>query len=259
MSATRLHGLGLVLLLAHAPLARATHVPDLTADEEKCQQALAGALGKFGAAKTKCLVKCDKGAAKGKNPEADCLSPFGGKTADCVAAAEEKAGAAVAKKCAADCPECYAGGDCTAHTASQLAAAEFAVDLGAAIVRCDDSSSTDGLTAAERKCRQAAATQAGKLVSTYGKCLAKCRAGEQKGKLPPGTCTPGTITDPKTTACIDKVFAACVLNAEKKCPDPPECLDDVFFLCQGITGVVEGFDPAVFCGSPGGAFLDGAR
>ena len=245
-----------LMLLVTAPPARAVHDPALTADEEKCQQALAAAVGKFQAGKTKCLVKCDRNAAKGKNPDSDCAPPFAGKTAACVVAAEGKATDAAAKKCGTDCPECYAGGDCPAHAAAELAAAEAAIDVGVGVLRCDDSGSPDALTAVERQCRQTAGLEAAKFARAYGKCLAKCRAREQKGKLPPGTCTAGAVTDSKTSACLDKVFETCVTKITEKCPDPPECLGDLFFVCFDVAGAVESFDPGIFCGSPGAAFVD---
>jgi hypothetical protein len=252
----RLAGLAAVLLLL-ATEAGASHLPGLSDGEESCQLATAKALGKFQRVKTKCLVKCDKRAAKGKDPEGDCLPPYAGKTADCVAAAEAKATEAIEVGCAADCPECYNGGDCPAHAAQEVAGTEEVIEIGAAIVRCDDSGSPDGLTAIERSCRQLAAAQAAKLAASYEKCLASCRSREQKGKLPPDACKPPDVQDEKTMGCIDRAFSKCVLTISDKCPDPPECLaGDFFFLCAGVLTTEDTFDPEVFCASPSGAFVD---
>jgi len=40
-----------------------------------------------------------------------------------------------------------------------------------------------------------------------------------------------------------------LLKAEKQCPDPPECLGDLFFVFAGPLNGVQTFDPLVFCGS----------
>jgi hypothetical protein len=251
--------LSIVFAMALAAPAAATHVPGLSEDEESCQQSVAKALGGFPKTKIKCLVKCDKGAAKGKNPDSDCAPPFGGKTAGCVTAAETKAATAPAKKCTDDCPECYAAADCPAFTAAQVALAEAFVDTSIPEIACDDSASDDGLTEDERKCRQAAANEAGKVSAAAAKCLAKCRAAEHKGKLPPGACDQGPEFDPKTSECLDKALLKCLLTAEKKCSDPPECLGDLFFSCFLPALTVLDFDPIVFCASPSGAFVDGVR
>ncbi len=251
--------LALPCALALAVPAAAGHRLGLTGDEEKCRQAVAKALGKFPRAKIKCLVKCDQGAAKGKHPASDCDPPFAGKTADCVAKAEEKAAAAPLKKCARDCPECYGDGACPAFVATQVALAEEVVELGIPEIACDDSGSDDGLTADERRCRQAAATESGKVSGAVATCLADCRAAEQKGTLPAGACDEGPELDPKTAECIEKALTRCVLTAEKKCADPPECLGDLFFTCFGPALAVRELDPVVFCASPSGAFVDGGR
>ena len=46
------------------------------------------------------------------------------------------------------------------------------------------------------------------------------------------------------------------MNITKKCPDPPERLGDPSFVCFDAAGAVEVFDPAILCGSPGGAVVD---
>jgi hypothetical protein len=239
--------LALLAVLAVALPAFADHVPGLTDDEEKCQQITGKVHAKLQASLVKCLVKCDKAAAQGKNPDSDCAPPYGGATLDCLAKANTKAAAAPVKKCAPDCPECYMSGDCAAYDQLLRNLVNGSVNSGVPQIACDDSGSGDGLTVPERECRQAVALQASKVGQKAAKCFSKCRAKEAAGTLPPGTCTPATLGDPATQACLDTALLKCVLKSEKKCPDPPECLGDVFFPCQGPINVVSGFDALVFC------------
>jgi hypothetical protein len=248
MSCARIH-LAFLGMAFGAAVATASHLPDLTSEEETCERTVAKALAKFQSSKIKCLVKCDKGAAAGEHPDSDCLPPYGGAALACVQAAEAKAArSAATKKCVADCPECFTGG-CPAYVGGLVSLAEILVDAGVPDITCDESQSGDGLTPDERKCRQAVASQAAKIGTATAKCLTKCRKAEEEGTLPPGACVPATVTDPETVECLEKALTKCVLKSDKKCPDPPECLGDTFFVCFGASGVVQTFHPLVFCGS----------
>jgi hypothetical protein len=240
-------GLAVLAVLAATLPAFAGEVPLLTDDERACQQSTGKALGKLQSSLIKCLVKCDKGAVRGKNPDSDCTPPYGGATVDCLAKADAKATTAPVKKCTADCPDCYDGGDCTGYHELLRTLVAGAVNAGVPEIACDDSGSADGLTTPERACRQAVALQAAKAATKAVKCFGKCRMREASGKIPPGSCLPASLTDLETEACLDAALGKCVEKAEKKCPDPPECLGDVFFPCWGPIGVVSGFDALVFC------------
>ena len=243
-----------------AALAFAVAAPalaQLTDDEHACQQAASKQSGTLAAKTIKCLVACDKQALKGKVPTTDCLPPLGGATLACADGARTKALDGIAKKCTLDCPECYAAGDCGAH------AAALADDVGAEIafvvpfVRCDNTASPDGLTAAEAKIRQKVALAVGKFVASSEKCVAKCRKAEAAGKLPPGSCVYLAETDPKTTACLIKVGDKALGLLEDPELDAPECLaPSLSFALPIAQGLLEEFDPRIFCGSPSGAFVE---
>src|SRR5262245_14280120 len=176
----------------------------LTKDEQACQQEASKQTATFLGKKIKCLVACDKRALKGKALGTDCLPPFGGQALECVGTAEAKARGSVAKKCALDCPECYAGGDCGAHAAALIGGVEAHVDAVIPIVRCDDSASPDGLTKNEAKVRQKVAVVVSSFLGSSEKCLAKCRKQEAAGTVVAGGCDSGAETDQKTIDCLVK-------------------------------------------------------
>jgi hypothetical protein len=251
MNIVRMLGVVTVLVLGTPAWAQ------LTADEQACQQAASKQSGTFVGKKIKCLVACDKQALKGKVPATDCLPPFGGPTRDCVGTTETKALAGIAKKCALDCPECYAGGDCAAHAASLVGGIESEIDFVAPLVRCDDAASPDGLTKDEAKARQKVALVVGKFLTSTEKCLAKCRKGEARGTLPAGSCVYGPEAEPKTLACLTKVALKALDFVEDPALDAPECLErELTFALPIASGLIDEFDPVIFCGSPSGAFVE---
>lgn len=248
--------------------------PGLTKEEAKCQQTMSKALGKFAMLKAKCLMKCDKDLQKGKAAQGDCEPPFDAtsKTDECVQRADEKARALITKKCATPetdkgqdaCPECYNGGGqgCETYRDQQVDNTEAQVDLFVPLVMCDDSASGDGLTSDEAKCRQAMAKEGGKFAMKKGKCHAKCRHFVEKGKVPPGSCTAGSVTDSKTLECIANAELLLTQKVDAKCVDAPECVAAIFgdppgsIFTVALEIAVDATDPDVFCGSPSGAFLE---
>jgi len=114
-------------------------------DEAKCQQGASLALGKFFKEKTKCAFKCQKKARKEINPVSDCSPPFAGEMASCVTTAENKETGLIGSKCAKDCPECYADGDCSAFAIAEVASVEAEIDAMIPLIYCDDSASADAL------------------------------------------------------------------------------------------------------------------
>jgi hypothetical protein len=132
-----------VVLLA---VASASAWAQLTEGEHDCQQTVVKQGAGFLDKKVKCLVACDKRSLKGKTMDGECEAPYAGKTLECVTKVEAKTLGIIVKQCGADCPRCYAGGNCTAFTNTLLAAVEAEVDIVVPLVRCDDSASADGLT-----------------------------------------------------------------------------------------------------------------
>jgi hypothetical protein len=229
----------------------------LTPAEHACEQEASKQSGTFVAKKIKCLVACDKQALKGKVDVADCLAPFGGTTRDCVSKAEAKLTGGIAKKCALDCPECYADGDCDAAATALAAGIEADIDFVVPVVRCDDAASPDGLTKDEAKARQKVALAVGKFLASTEKCLAKCRKAAAAGKIPATACVYGAETDQKTIDCLIKVAIKALDVVEDPELDAPECLaPDLTFALPIASGFVGDFDAILFCGSPGGAFVD---
>jgi hypothetical protein len=235
-----------VVLLLGVPAGWAGHLPDLTTDEEKCERAAAGILSKFSQAKIKCLVKCDQGAVKGSNPATDCTPPFAGATLTCINAAESKAKADIPKKCAKDCPECYAGGDCTAFGNTQVDIVETLIDAQTAIVGCDD----PDLSTEEIACRQGFSKAGSKYSAAVGKCYVKCGQSEATGKIPLGSCDPPNPSDGKTADCLASAASKYLDTCGGVCADAPDCTP-AFPDCaaqQGvIKGLVEGFNPVIGC------------
>src|SRR5256885_9982936 len=99
----------------------------------------AKAESKFAVAKMKCISKCMLLFWKGAVPLSDCSAPYGGTTAQCIddttyfsKGAENKFLLAMHKYCVTssyiDCPECYAGGDCTTASADRVQEREGILD-----------------------------------------------------------------------------------------------------------------------------------
>jgi hypothetical protein len=174
-----------------------------------------------------------------------------GRALACVDTAEMKALDGIAKKCTLDCPECYAAGDCAAHATALVGGIEAQIDFVAPIVRCDDSASSDGLTKDEAKVRQKVSQVIAKYLASSEKCLAKCRKAEAAGKLPAGSCGYVDGTDQKTIDCLIKAAEKAFDFIEDPELDAPECLEpNLTFALPIASGLLEEFDPMIFCGSP---------
>ncbi len=121
---------------------------------------------------------------------------------------------------------------------------------------CDDATSPDGLTRDEARARQHVALAVGKFVAASEKCVARCREDEGAGKLPPGGCVYGAETDGKTIACLIKAANKAFDVLEDPELDAPECLaPQLGFALPVASGLIEEFDPLIFCGSPSAAFV----
>jgi hypothetical protein len=243
------------LVLAATSSRPATAAP--TPDELACQQATSKGVAAFVVKEIRCLVACDRRALRGKAQATDCLPPFAGAARACIDKAASKARERIAARCAADCPECYTGGDCAAHADGLLADAGATLAAVVAVVRCDDSASPDGLTKTEAKVRQKAALVVGVFTASYEKCLAGCRRREGAGRAAPGSCEALAETDAKTIACLIRIEEKAFKFLDDPEIDAPECLaPELDFAPTIAVGNVAEFDPRLFCSSPSGAFIE---
>jgi hypothetical protein len=218
--------------------------------ELNCQRKTALAAGKFIALKEKCLVGCLKHASAGSEPASDCVPPYAGKTAECVARMESKTAAAEAK-CGA-CPACYSGGDCTADGLARVPGLEALVDGLVPQVFCDDSGSGDGLNFDEFRCQWMTAGSVGDIASGVLKCLSACQYQELKGKIPPGSCL-APVSDTRTALCLQMVTDRVVRKIDHSCAgrDTPECytLDGLGWV-DLVRPQIEGLVDGLFCTTP---------
>lgn len=259
--------LGLAVVIAAVPPARAVHDQDITDDEAACQVGTAFAVWKAVYARAKCLVACHKAARGGGGDIADCTAPFGGETFGCITAAEAKGEAGEKKKCAKDCPECFSGGDCHTDAAVRIARVSQQVDNVAVDVYCDDSGSPDGVNAREGRCQDITAKYLTKYAYARLKCLAKCRKSEHAGKVPLGNCGPVDPLDPKTAECVAGARGRTVANIDKQCEasiapsaDEPECGPYPTSVATDwiamVDVAIEAEEPTLTCGSPAAAFIE---
>ena len=254
MNRSRVWGIvvgGLVLGLGMGGRALANHDPDVTDGELKCQTTTSGIQGKFVAAVAKCAIKCRQGAAKGTNPVSDCVPPYGGTTATatCIGKAVTKAQTDQPAKCL-ECPACYTGGNCTADAAARTTNTQAQLVAFGALVYCDDSSSGDGLSAAELKCQGGVAGALSKFVGAIGKCSAKCKSGEHAGSITLGDCDPPG-TNATLVACAGKATGSAAGAIDKACADKPECYVAVTTGAGWVAlaqGALNAAYPMTYCG-----------
>jgi hypothetical protein len=238
-----------------------------TDDELKCEINASKVVAKFVKAKAKCLQKC--WSAERKGDPVDCLDTAADgdqrdtTTQTCIDAAETKSNEGQAKKCTADCPECYEGGDCPADAQEKTDTTEGLVDTQDENVHCDNTTGTDD----EFKCQAGASKSLAKLVGALAKCSQKCKAAEAKGTTT-GSCAPpiGGGSDAALVTCVDAATAKCVAGLDKKCGTvgvTPPCwtatgIDTGTEWCNSVKTIVNSQYNEFFCeaGSASGAFLD---
>lgn len=245
------------VLMAITMLPRAA-VGELTLDEFRCEDRTEVLLWKFYAAKSKCIVACEREARAGKHSVSNCMPPFAQDTQGCVNGISGKIKAKFCKACNNNEPECYGSGPCPGTVSdTRIDDIEGVVDdLIITDDYCDDSGSGDGLTDTEGACQDTVAAYLAKFALTKAKCLAKCKAYEFKGAIPPGSCTPGNITDPtgKTQACLAKVGLRYTVPV---CADAPEChTRSGSQWNDAVETAIDDRVAGVFCESPSSAFLD---
>jgi len=227
-----------------------------SSDELKCQTQAGGKIiPKFVLKKSKCIVKCEQLARKGKGMATDCDAPYAGDTAACIAKEEGKSEAGYGKgKCAVDCPECYSGGNCTTEGMSRTAITEAQVDTVGPLVYCDDSGSPDMLNADEGKCQDGSAKTLSKHVLKVAKATAKC---VKKGNT---DCAPGPTRNAELEAKIADLSGKNAAKIDDKCSDKPECWNVSFDTGSEqilvVNGLIDSNYAAFYCSSPSGAFLN---
>jgi hypothetical protein len=265
--------LGVACMIAGASTANAQ-----TAAQFKCQAATSKTGQKFIGGKAKCILKGEAGARKGLNPFSDAEPPYGGGVATCiqdpVRGVQAKTIAALVKACTktpTDCPTCYSGGDCSAtgNASAVVNNLESQLDLFTPAVACVDTTDKG-----QAKCMDGTAKTLTKYAASRTKCYDKCYAGQQKGTIPAGDCTPGAVNHALTNTCLTKASDKSTAGINKACFTPPAvappCYDGTIHppsilpsanTGAGWTGLVSlAVDSTVtnstYCGSPSGAFLD---
>jgi hypothetical protein len=226
-------------------------------DELKCEAGTSKALANFVKAKGKCVQKCLDGQRKVGGPYTECSAPYGGATATCIQdakkGAEPKARGAIAKACQKDCPDCYAAGGNCPDGSNFVAAVETNVDAAGPLVHCLEAAGMTP-TKPQAKCEDGVAKSLTKFTGSKSKCYDKCVDKEFKGKLPPGSCTAGSPSDPKTQQCIQKAEDKAAESIDKVCEvsgAKPSCYgptrDSGDEWVAAVENVVDAQTPLVYC------------
>ena len=242
-----------VLLVASTLLLPVPAGAEVTVDEAVCETKASLATWKYVAAKTGCLVSCQRGVRKGTTDPADCVAPYPpSPTFGCIQGKEGRANGRICSGCNPDAPECYP--EICPDTTNVLLTTVDLPFFGAFLpaIYCDDGGSDDGLTSLEGRCQDTIAKYVVKYGYYYARCYAKCRLSEVKGIVAAGSCVP-PATDPATQACVAKLDLAVPPRIDRYCQPPygdaPECNGDPSgTLWTALMGyVVDGFDPTFYC------------
>lgn len=247
--------LGLLLALAFTFTARdAVALPaGLTAAEARCQLVLGPATDRLGAREATCLARCDRKVRAGRIPASDCLAPYAGTTAACVATAERLAQRTMTEACRSDCPECY-GGDCPTFASGAVSATGSVVSGLATDIFCGDAAGADATVG---RCRLAAAAALSHVAVATGRCVVSCQQRANRGAVPDGSCTSDPIADPRASACIARVVDGASRQLTRRCAGVTGCLATALpTLVDRVRRQIEGdYRSFILCGSPGAAFL----
>jgi hypothetical protein len=248
--------LGLAAVPVHAQISKAVL---------KCEDTTNKTLGKFIGSKTKCFQKCIATQRKAVTPAfPTCFPPYTDPTENaCITGslkgAEAKAGAGIAKACAAaaSCPACYTPTTkCSDASGGNpfVQSTETTVDAFGPILYCVENggnvpSKTDG------KCEDGLTKALVKFVGAKGKCYQKCNDTLNKGTIPAGSCTP-PASDPATATCVSTATTKANASIDKACftapATAPACL--IFQTSAGWTTAaeasVDATTPTIYCATP---------
>ena len=220
--------------------------PDVNDLEFTCMRGAAKGEAKFAGAKTKCVSKCLSTYWKGVMPTpSDCFPPYGGVTAICIhnpsvpgRAAEDRFEAYMLKYCVqasgADCPECYASGDCTVATSDRVHSREGVIDAFIPGIACE----TAGAEPLERICQLQTLKTFGKYYAAAVKCYTACFQNARGDGTPVGDCIPPAHgvppNDGRTHGCLTSARAKASATIHKYCHETstpeasPECGPDPY-------------------------------
>ena len=256
-------------------------------DVQKCETSVGSVLSKFVGSKGKCFSKCISTARKTSGPYAGCLPPYADPTTNaCITGslkgAEAKAGAGIAKACAAaaSCPACYvsnppgatrctdaSGGNPWVQETESNIDAPFGPGTGFPnLIYCKEAANVTP-TKDEAKCEDGVQKALVKFVGSKSKCYSKCNSTALKPGGPGrGVCQPPTPLDPKTAACIMDPSKGAEAKAKaaivKACTvATPSCYSGgatgaANSFVAAVEGQIDNTTPKVACGSPSGAFLN---
>jgi hypothetical protein len=243
----------LCLLVVDAAALWASHTPLLTRAEEACQRAAGPATDRVGAARARCVLRCERKALRGRVDPSACLPPYDARVGTCIDAAGKRARASIARACRADCPECYLGGDCTAFGSGAVDVTGQVVDDLVKRVLCTDAAPVP--SAAER-CRLVVGHVLAEAAVRMGRCFVRCRRDEEHGRLPPAACTSVPLPV-RTRACLAGITNGANATITRKCPALPPCLTPASALMSALlTQISTDYESFLFCPSPSGAFVD---
>jgi hypothetical protein len=244
----------LLVLAGAATLAAAAHTPQLTRDEERCQRVAGPTTDRVGAARARCVLRCERKAIAGAIDPSACLPPYDDRVRACIDAAERRAVARIAQACHADCPECYVGGDCDAFGRGAVDITGQVVDGLIGRVLCAD---PDPIEPAAARCRLVVGRALARGAVRMGRCFVRCRRDEERGRLGPGACTTLPLPE-RTHACLDGATADATAAITRGCRAVPPCLTPTSALVEALlTQISTDYESFLFCPSPSGAFVDG--
>jgi hypothetical protein len=214
--------------------------PGVNDAEFRCMYGSAKAEAKFAVSKTKCIGKCLANYWKGLTlTPAGCFAPYGGFTAVCIndptygRGAENKFQAYMLKYCVqasyADCPECYAGGDCTTAASDRVDDRESVIDSFIPGLACE----TTGAEYLEQRCQLQAVKTFGKYYASAVKCYTTCFQRARSGSTPVADCVPSShgvpVNEGRAYGCLTSARAKASATIHKYCHEtstpeaPPEC------------------------------------
>ena len=109
-------------------------------------------------------------------------------------------------------------------------------------------------TKPQAKCEDGVAKSLIKFTGSKSKCYDTCVDKEFKGKLPPGSCTAGSPSDPKTQQCIQKAEDKAAESIDKVCEASgakPSCYgptrDSGAEWVAAVENLVDTQTPLVYC------------